>query len=49
MLPVLLVTVAARERAAGRTATFAVACGVVALMALHFLDEKRVRRCRRRH
>ena len=42
VLPVLLVTVAARERAAGRTATFAVACAVVALMALHFLDEKRI-------
>ena len=42
VLPVLLVIVAARERAAGRTATFAVACGVVAVMALHFLDEKRI-------
>jgi hypothetical protein len=39
---VLLVTVAARERAAGRTATFASACAVVAVMALHFLDEKRI-------
>jgi hypothetical protein len=42
VLPVLLVTVAARERAAGRTAGFVLACGVVALMALHGLDEKRI-------
>jgi hypothetical protein len=42
VLPVLLVTVATRERAAGRTAGFVLACGVVALIALHGLDEKRI-------
>jgi hypothetical protein len=42
ILPVLLAIVAARARSAGHMLSFAAACAVLTLIALHGLDEKRI-------
>jgi hypothetical protein len=42
VLPVLLATVAARERGAGHTAGFAAACAALALIVADGLDQKRI-------